>query len=73
MTKPLCLRLEDAEAEIAEVINRHLTENDLPCFLLEPILQKHYMQVADGKNAEIELVRRNYENNVESEVGGDGS
>lgn len=73
MKKPLCLRLEDAEAEIAEVINRHLTENDLPCFLLEPILRKHYMQVADGKNAEIELVRRNYENNVESEVGGDGS
>lgn len=73
MKKPLCLRLEDAEAEIAEVINRHLTENDLPCFLLEPILRKSYMQIVEGKNAEIELVRRNYENNVESEVGGDGS
>ena len=74
MNKPLCLRLEDAEAEIVAVINRQLTENDIPCFLLEPILRKSYMQVVEGKNAEVELVRRNYEkNNAESEVGGDGS
>lgn len=74
MKKPLCLRLEDAEAEIAEVINRHKTENELPCFLLEPILRKLYLQVANGKDAEVEFVRKTYEkNNAESEVGGDGS
>lgn len=73
MKKPLCLRLEDAEREIAEVINRHKTENELPCFLLEPILQKFYMQVSNGKAAEIEFVRCNYEkNSAESEVSKDG-
>lgn len=73
MQKPLCLRLEDAEIELEAVINRHKTENELPCFLLEPILRKLYMQVANGKDAEVEYVRQNYKNNAESEVGGDGS
>lgn len=68
MKKPLCLRLEDAELELAAVINRHKTENELPCFLLEPILRKLYMQVANGKDAEVEYVRQNYEkNNAECE------
>jgi hypothetical protein len=73
MQKPLCLRLEDAKAEIAAVINRHKTENELPYYLLEPILKDIYIQVANGKEAEVEFVRSNYEkNNAESEVGGNG-
>lgn len=73
MQKPLCLRLEDAKADISAVINRHKTENELPYYLLEPILKDIYIQVANGKEAEVEFVRSNYEKNKEeSEVGGNG-
>ena len=60
MEKPLCLRLEDAKAEIAAVINRHKTEHGLPCFLLEMILKDFYMQVAEGKNAELAFAEKEY-------------
>ena len=70
MEKPLCLRLEEAENEIAAVINRHKKEGALPCFLLEPILWKMYMQVAEGKRTEQMLVRKNYKE--ESEVACNG-
>lgn len=59
--KPLCLRIEDAKSEIAAVINRHRTECGLPCFILEPILKDFHTQVAHGKAAEIEAVKREYE------------
>lgn len=59
--KPLCLRMEDAKNEIAAVINRHRTEGGLPCFILEPIIRDFYTQIANGKAAEIELVKQNYE------------
>jgi hypothetical protein len=68
MQKPLCLRLEDVEVELEAVIERHKTENEIPYFLLEPILHKLYMRVANGKEAEVEFVRQNYEkNNAECE------
>ena len=59
--KPLCLRMEDAKNEIAAVINRHRVECGLPCFILEPIIKDLYSQIANGKAAELELVRRDYE------------
>lgn len=65
--KPLCLRIEDARSDIAAVINRHRAEG-LPCFILEPILKDFYTQIASGKAAELEMVRRDYEAKTESEV-----
>lgn len=67
--KPLCLRIEDAKSEIAAVINRHRTEGGLPCFILEPILKDFYTQIANGKAAEIELVKRDYEATQKDEEG----
>ncbi len=66
--KPLCLRMEDAKNEIAAVINRHRTESGLPCFILEPILRDFYTQIANGKAAEIELVKQSYEATKTEEV-----
>lgn len=65
--KPLCLRIEDAKSEIAAVINRHRTEGGLPCFILEPILKDFYTQIANGKVAEIEAVKREYETTKKKE------
>lgn len=67
--KPLCLRIEDAKSEIAAVINRHRSEGGLPCFILEPILKDFYTQIANGKAAEIELVKRDYEATQKDEEG----
>lgn len=69
--KPLCLRIEDAKSEIAAVINRHRTEGGLPCFILEPILKDFYTQVANGKAAEIEAVKRDYEATEKDDKKGD--
>lgn len=71
MEKPLCLRLEEATTEIAAVINKHKKEHGLPCFLLEPILRDFYLQVAEGKKAEVELTRREYEKALEGSEDGD--
>lgn len=59
--KPLCLRIEDAKKEIAEVINRHKNECGLPFFILELIVKDLYTQVLDGKKIETEVMRQNYE------------
>lgn len=67
--KPLCLRIEEAKTEIASVINRQRGENGIPFYLLEPIVKDLYTQVVNGKNAEIEAVRKDYEK-TELEEGG---
>lgn len=73
MEKPMCLRVEDAKKEIAEVINRYKIEEKIPCYILEPIMLNLYKQIVEGKNAEVAICRRNFEkNNAESEVGGNG-
>lgn len=66
--KPLCLRMEDAERDIEAVINRHMTEGGLPCYILEPIMRKYYALVADRKAAEVEIMRKEYEKKDDEEV-----
>ena len=59
--KPLCLRIEDAQIELAAVVNRLRAECGLPYFILEPIVKDLYSQILRGKAAEIEAVKRDYE------------
>ena len=60
--KPLCLKIEDAKAEMIEVVNRHISDG-VPAFLLEPILKDIYFQIVDRKNAELEVARRAWTEN----------
>lgn len=59
--KPLFLRIEEAKVELASAINRQRSENGIPFYILEMILKDLYGQVVDGKNAEVEAVRKEYE------------
>ena len=67
--KPLCLRIEEAKTEIASVINQQRSEKGIPFYLLEPIIKDLYAQVVNGKNAEIEAIRRDYEKTEVNEGG----
>ena len=58
--KPIFLRMEEAKTELASVINRQRKENGLPFYFLEMILKDLYQQVANGKNAELEAVKKDY-------------
>lgn len=66
---PLCLRIEEAKKEIASVINRQRHEKGIPFYLLELIVKDIYSQVVDGKNTEIAVISRDFENSKESEEG----
>lgn len=59
--KPLFLRIEEAKVELASAINRQRNENGIPFYILEMILKDLYGQVVDGKNAEVDAVRKEYE------------
>jgi hypothetical protein len=63
--KPLCLKIEDAKADMIASVNRCLAQ--LPHFIIEPILKDIYFQVVEGKRAEIEAAR--LKANDESEDG----
>ena len=60
--KPLCLRIEEAKKEISEVINRQRSENGIPFYILELIVKDLYMQVENGKNAEIMVIAKDHLN-----------
>ena len=59
--KPLFLRIEEAKVELASAINRQRNVNGIPFYILEMILKDLYGQVVDGKNAEVDAVRKEYE------------
>lgn len=49
----LCLRLEAAEQELLTACNEIMQKYELPCYLLEPIVNKLHRGVRDGKAAEL--------------------
>ena len=60
-TRPLCLALEDARAEIFSVINMTAKRHNIPFYLLESIMQEATRQVVDCAKKEREIVARDYE------------
>ena len=51
--RELVLRIDDAEREFVEAVNAIAQKHKLPCFLMEPIVDKVHRAMIDGKNAEI--------------------
>lgn len=58
MKKELCLELLAAERELTEAINNTMQEHELPCYLLEPIVEKLLRAVRSGKEQEIAAATR---------------
>lgn len=57
MEKELVLVLAEAEQEVTQAINTIAQKHGLPCFLLEPIVDKVHRQFIDGKTSELEAAR----------------
>lgn len=52
---PLVIRLKEAEQKIISCVNSVMREQSLPCYLVEPIIEKVYRQT-------VEAARNEYEN-----------
>ena len=57
MAKELVIVLAEAEQEMAAAVNSIMQKHGLPCFLLEPIVDKVHRQLIDGKANELETAR----------------
>lgn len=55
--KPLILRMEEAEQELVDAVNVIIQRHSLPCFLVEPMVDKIHRQVISGKAAELAEAR----------------
>lgn len=51
--KPLILRMEEAERELVDAVNAVIQRHSLPCYLVEPMIDKIHRQVISGKAAEL--------------------
>ena len=51
--KELVICLADAEQELRAAMNAIMQKNNLPCFLLEPIVDKLHRQLIDQKAVEL--------------------
>lgn len=61
---PLCLRLENAKAEIFAAVNAANKKHNIPFFLLESIVAEASRQVAGLAHTERENEKRNYEQEI---------
>lgn len=61
MGKELIISLDEAEAKLVSAVNAIMLEYGLPCYLMEPIVEKTYRQVLDGKQAEIAAAKARME------------
>lgn len=57
MTKELVIVLDEAEKEMTETVNGIMQKCGLPCFLLEPIVDKIHRQLIDGKANELKAAQ----------------
>ena len=65
MEKPLVLEYAEAESEISGVINKVISRNTIPLFVLENLLANILRQVSAGARAELENAARQYKDNKE--------
>ncbi|MBQ2785870.1 MAG: hypothetical protein IJF02_05155 [Oscillospiraceae bacterium] len=49
----LILRTTEAEQELVEAVNAVIQRHSLPCFLVEPIVDRIHRQLIDGKANEL--------------------
>ena len=55
--KELVIALAEAEQAAVSAVNRIMQEYGLPCYLMEPIVDKLHRQLSEGKNQELTAAR----------------
>lgn len=51
---PLILRIEEARKILVDAVNAVIKEQNLPCFLIEPIIAEVHASISDGVGRERE-------------------
>lgn len=59
--KPLCLELEEANAELNKAVEDISRVHGLPCYLLEYLVSDLLARLQNGKRRELEEARAAYE------------
>lgn len=67
---PLVIRLRSAEEKIVAAINATAREEELPCYLLEPIISKLHRQISDAAAREYAEAKKLSEPPTCGEAGG---
>ena len=62
MDKPLIIMLNETKMEMASVINNAI-QNNIPCYLLEPIMSELLYQIREGAKNELQMAREQMANN----------
>lgn len=60
-SKNLALVLDEAEGEVTAALSAIMQKHGLPCYLMEPIIDKLHRQINDGKAAEIAAAKKELE------------
>ena len=68
--KPLVLRLREAKESIVAAVNAAIKEQELPCYLLEPIIAELHTQVSNTASREYEIAKQQVSETA-TEAGGD--
>lgn len=59
--KPLILEMDEARAEIIQVINKAVQVHKLPCYLIDMILSEVSTQIKEGAKQELIMARQQFE------------
>lgn len=60
-SRNLALVLHEAEQEMTEAVAAIMQRHGLPCYLMEPMVDKLHRRISDGKTAEIAAAKRELE------------
>lgn len=72
VTRPLCLELDDAKAEIFAAVNMTSKKHNIPFYLLESIVNEAARQVSNLAKAERETAAADYERQIAEMQKGEG-
>lgn len=57
MNKPLVITLNEFKTTMASVINNAIQQENLPCYLLEPIMAELLAQLREGARGELQMAK----------------
>ena len=59
--KPFILEMEEAKADIIQVINNAIQVRKLPCYLLLPTIESIYREIQAGAQNELMMAKQQFE------------
>lgn len=63
--KPFILEMDEAKAEIIQVINNAIQVRKLPCYILDTLLSEVCAQIKEGAKQELAMARQQMEQESE--------